>query len=159
ISRFELPLLGSTAQRSKRQRDRGATKKGRRRSPGGPSKLPLLGSNQDSPDPESGVLPVTPRGREQLHVPRRHVTRDSTSSSDTPGATSWNVASWRRATVQWSRSEEHTSELQSPCNLVCRLLLEKKNTHSNYTHHQPSDSRDLLKTTFRYNTQNGIHLG
>src|SRR5256885_11316724 len=30
------------------------------------------------------------------------------------------------------RSEEHTSELQSPCNLVCRLLLEKKkniNTH------------------------------
>src|SRR6266446_7311928 len=25
------------------------------------------------------------------------------------------------------RSEEHTSELQSPCNIVCRLLLEKKN--------------------------------
>src|SRR5256885_2931745 len=29
---------------------------------------------------------------------------------------------------QRPRSEEHTSELQSPCNLVCRLLLEKKNT-------------------------------
>src|SRR2546426_5011852 len=28
------------------------------------------------------------------------------------------------------RSEEHTSELQSPCNLVCRLLLEKKNTET-----------------------------
>src|SRR5256885_10300810 len=27
---------------------------------------------------------------------------------------------------RWDRSEEHTSELQSPCNLVCRLLLEKK---------------------------------
>src|SRR5256885_9829830 len=27
------------------------------------------------------------------------------------------------------RSEEHTSELQSPCNLVCRLLLEKQKTH------------------------------
>src|SRR5256885_2329363 len=27
----------------------------------------------------------------------------------------------------YSRSEEHTSELQSPCNIVCRLLLEKKN--------------------------------
>src|SRR2546426_9113639 len=26
----------------------------------------------------------------------------------------------------YTRSEEHTSELQSPCNLVCRLLLEKK---------------------------------
>src|SRR2546426_6123858 len=30
------------------------------------------------------------------------------------------------------RSEEHTSELQSPCNLVCRLLLEKKNTPGEY---------------------------
>src|SRR5256885_12872230 len=29
--------------------------------------------------------------------------------------------------VENGRSEEHTSELQSPCNLVCRLLLEKKN--------------------------------
>src|SRR5256885_9178085 len=29
-----------------------------------------------------------------------------------------------------ARSEEHTSELQSPCNLVCRLLLEKKKTHT-----------------------------
>src|SRR5256885_12135186 len=29
-------------------------------------------------------------------------------------------------TLRGSRSEEHTSELQSPCNLVCRLLLEKK---------------------------------
>src|SRR5256885_9679324 len=28
--------------------------------------------------------------------------------------------------VSCARSEEHTSELQSPCNLVCRLLLEKK---------------------------------
>src|SRR2546426_3485300 len=34
-------------------------------------------------------------------------------------------------TCRWenpTRSEEHTSELQSPCNLVCRLLLEKKKT-------------------------------
>src|SRR5256885_12255747 len=32
-----------------------------------------------------------------------------------------------RAALGWLlRSEEHTSELQSPCNLVCRLLLEKK---------------------------------
>src|SRR5256885_8413264 len=32
------------------------------------------------------------------------------------------------------RSEEHTSELQSPCNLVCRLLLEKKNTYEAKQH-------------------------
>src|SRR5256885_10825714 len=31
--------------------------------------------------------------------------------------------------LQEPRSEEHTSELQSPCNLVCRLLLEKKKTN------------------------------
>src|SRR5256885_15732441 len=31
-----------------------------------------------------------------------------------------------RFIVENDRSEEHTSELQSPCNLVCRLLLEKK---------------------------------
>src|SRR2546426_9338384 len=31
-----------------------------------------------------------------------------------------------------NRSEEHTSELQSPCNLVCRLLLEKKKNVPNY---------------------------
>src|SRR2546426_6339320 len=30
------------------------------------------------------------------------------------------------ASRNYQRSEEHTSELQSPCNLVCRLLLEKK---------------------------------
>src|SRR5256885_12716913 len=34
------------------------------------------------------------------------------------------TTSWHSA----PRSEEHTSELQSPCNLVCRLLLEKKIT-------------------------------
>src|SRR3989454_11241514 len=36
-----------------------------------------------------------------------------------PPAESWNLR-------RHARSEEHTSELQSPCNLVCRLLLEKK---------------------------------
>src|SRR5256885_11874013 len=34
------------------------------------------------------------------------------------------------------RSEEHTSELQSPCNLVCRLLLEKKK--NDITNHPPA---------------------
>src|SRR2546426_2476596 len=34
--------------------------------------------------------------------------------------------------ISIGRSEEHTSELQSPCNLVCRLLLEKKKKEQNY---------------------------
>src|SRR5256885_5356127 len=40
--------------------------------------------------------------------------------------------------LSWSsmlkRSEEHTSELQSPCNLVCRLLLEKKKKNKQQDH-------------------------
>src|SRR2546426_5955503 len=36
------------------------------------------------------------------------------------------TARWNSQRELWRRSEEHTSELQSPCNLVCRLLLEKK---------------------------------
>src|SRR2546426_2746625 len=35
-----------------------------------------------------------------------------------------------RGLPERGRSEEHTSELQSPCNLVCRLLLEKKKKES-----------------------------
>src|SRR2546430_7228987 len=35
----------------------------------------------------------------------------------------------RLRALSWSRSEEHTSELQSQSNLVCRLLLEKKKKH------------------------------
>src|SRR5256885_8714689 len=40
---------------------------------------------------------------------------------------------WPRAEamLERERSEEHTSELQSPCNLVCRLLLEKKKVYVN----------------------------
>src|SRR2546426_8047691 len=49
--------------------------------------------------------------------------------------TSW--APWSAAIVPESechaRSEEHTSELQSPCNLVCRLLLEKKKKHRSWS--------------------------
>src|SRR5256885_7311159 len=45
------------------------------------------------------------------------------------------------------RSEEHTSELQSPCNLVCRLLLEKKkNFHRQIE--QGSVSKSLLKLLY-----------
>src|SRR2546426_5000703 len=39
-----------------------------------------------------------------------------------------------------NRSEEHTSELQSPCNLECRLQLYKKTSAGRYTHHADSSS-------------------
>src|SRR5438876_8038114 len=45
------------------------------------------------------------------------------------------------------RSEEHTSELQSPVHLVCRLLLEKKKKKREYTHHMPQYVQIALITT------------
>src|SRR5205807_8143066 len=55
-----------------------------------------------------------------------HVQRRAVAGSD--GRRSDGGACPARSTGhgQADRSEEHTSELQSPCNLVCRLLLEKK---------------------------------
>src|SRR5256885_13078143 len=53
-------------------------------------------------------------------------------------------------TAQGRRSEEHTSELQSPCNLVCRLLLEKKNAaSSSATITQPHPSTLTENLTYR----------
>src|SRR5256885_3725441 len=50
------------------------------------------------------------------------------------------------------RSEEHTSELQSPCNLVCRLLLEKKKTEALRSPAPPStieSTRFSISTSLR----------
>src|SRR5256885_10543970 len=69
------------------------------------------------PDPRAGA-----------RTDRRRISATARGSRKARGsgpATPWRQAAFspyeRRA-----RSEEHTSELQSPCNLVCRLLLEKK---------------------------------
>src|SRR5256885_9480818 len=43
-----------------------------------------------------------------------------------------------------ARSEEHTSELQSPCNLVCRLLLEKKKNSVYDASHDDSTVRCMV---------------
>src|SRR5256885_9749470 len=51
---------------------------------------------------------------------------------------------FQKVRVNGTRSEEHTSELQSPCNLVCRLLLEKKKKNSSA---HPHDTRS---TSHRY---------
>src|SRR5256885_8718514 len=68
------------------------------------------------------------------------------SSSSVPESASSKHPMRRSAAPVNARSEEHTSELQSPCNLVCRLLLEKKTTAARHgrppsTHtptHRPS---------------------
>src|SRR5256885_7287476 len=61
--------------------------------------------------PRSTLFPYTTLFRSHLHMAAPQQRRIIFKHIDEPG-----------------RSEEHTSELQSPCNLVCRLLLEKKKT-------------------------------
>src|SRR2546430_5937450 len=53
------------------------------------------------------------------------------------------VNGWRRNRLDSFRSEEHTSELQSQSNLVCRLLLEKKKKNDK---HHALPSFPLLRT-------------
>src|SRR6266566_5732312 len=50
--------------------------------------------------------------------------------TDFAASSSQGMASLVGALARSFRSEEHTSELQSPCNLVCRLLLEKKKSNA-----------------------------
>src|SRR5256885_11780869 len=54
--------------------------------------------------------------------------QNAASQTETAGRASYRKVFTRKTieSEQPLRSEEHTSELQSPCNLVCRLLLEKK---------------------------------
>src|SRR5256885_5495004 len=56
-----------------------------------------------------------------------------TSTLD-PSVTDTSNAAFSIGTSSATRSEEHTSELQSPCNLVCRLLLEKKKHKKSQEH-------------------------
>src|SRR5688500_19929183 len=52
-----------------------------------------------------------------------------------------------------ARSEEHTSELQSPCNLVCRLLLEKKNIKHSQPIHLVKEPQTELRRRHDYRPQ------
>src|SRR5256885_8353127 len=66
-----------------------------------------------------------------------------------PAWLSFQIAPARSTKRIETRSEEHTSELQSPCNLVCRLLLEKKKNCEETSHAllHASDDDALLHYT------------
>src|SRR5256885_6578188 len=74
--------------------------------------------------PRSTLFPYTTLFRSANRVrPQRKLSTENT------GKKKQDWPQRHRAHREWElRSEEHTSELQSPCNLVCRLLLEKKNS-------------------------------
>src|SRR2546426_4302613 len=74
--------------------------------------------------PRSTLFPYTTLFRSRCAGATRPGSADppctNPRSEERQGSRCWPLSSRGR------RSEEHTSELQSPCNLVCRLLLEKK---------------------------------
>src|SRR5258708_24251302 len=70
---------------------------------------------------------------------RSHVARDGVGSDEA------NTIDIRCQLIWYWRSEEHTSELQSPDHLVCRLLLEKKNDASR------ADILEIVDTCVRDN--------
>src|SRR2546426_5727591 len=78
--------------------------------------------------PRSTLFPYTTLFRSHP-IRRLYACSFASGARDTAASvTSW-FARWTTEPLKPSaiaRSEEHTSELQSPCNLVCRLLLEKK---------------------------------
>src|SRR2546426_2750816 len=85
--------------------------------------------------PRSTLFPYTPLFRS----PARHLLafahddsgQDRDHRQDTRGEREQQPRGEEHRHDQPERSEEHTSELQSPCNLVCRLLLEKKKNKKN----------------------------
>src|SRR5688500_19391524 len=94
--------------------------------------------------PTSPLFPYTTLFRSVLLIVRRRVGRDAVQQGEASRAAFTRAGHGRGHLVERGqpgrdeqrlargggarRSEEHTSELQSPCNLVCRLLLEKKKT-------------------------------
>src|SRR5256885_12153721 len=73
--------------------------------------------------PRSTLFPYTTLFRSLAIVHAANVADGAVRAATYPDAVgrAYNLAN--------DRSEEHTSELQSPCNLVCRLLLEKKKSN------------------------------
>src|SRR2546426_8134708 len=80
-----------------------------------PAKLPALPTTPSPTNPPAGAPPAqvkSPKKPAKVRTRRRAAPRTKKAANPIPTPS--------------RRSEEHTSELQSPCNLVCRLLLEKK---------------------------------
>src|SRR5256885_3940180 len=79
--------------------------------------------------PRSTLFPYTTLFRSNWATAAR-IIQDAVDAALIPGAivlvTNGTYASGAALVTPVDRSEEHTSELQSPCNLVCRLLLDKK---------------------------------
>src|SRR5256885_8981751 len=91
---------------------------------------------RNRPPQISSLFPTPTLFRSRVRDARaRHVAREAVStdpSTKRNGNRSNRCPKSVYRSCRRKRSEEHTSELQSPCNLVCRLLLEKKKQADTY---------------------------
>src|SRR2546427_6334173 len=95
--------------------------------------------------PRSTLFPYTTLFRSGMVSPRR---RNGVQSAASFASLLTGGGAWGKATSRKSgRSEEHTSELQSQSNLVCRLLLEKKKKRRNKN--QASEKTHLRDTSVK----------
>src|SRR5690348_18054385 len=77
--------------------------------------------------PRSTLFPYTTLFRSRATSHRKVRANHKCCAHCAPPTMRWTaVRCWKSGTRRSTRSEEHTSELQSPVHLVCRLLLEKK---------------------------------
>src|SRR5438034_6612093 len=89
--------------------------------------------------PRSTLFPYTTLFRSTSWVgPTSSLREDQVKAMSVSVLTDY-LRTWEPTQTHWppppSRSEEHTSELQSHSDLVCRLLLEKKKTNNTIRHH------------------------
>src|SRR3712207_7796342 len=92
--------------------------------------------------PRSTLFPYTTLFRSPVALQEEYSLWKRPIPQSAPSASTFRRRTWtscadaspRRAGPPRSRSEEHTSELQSRQYLVCRLLLEKKKNKQKYTH-------------------------
>src|SRR5258708_12391726 len=96
--------------------------------------------------PRSTLFPYTTLFRSSTHSPRRSA--GLTGSRTRPSVAIRRGSRPPRDSRCRPRSEEHTSELQSPDHLVCRLLLEKKKD-STYPHPPPPPHPHTPQPIFR----------
>src|SRR5256885_3171130 len=82
--------------------------------------------------PRSTLFPYTTLFRSVHSAQRNRIIRRKRTQRHFTNSTRQDARGPR--VLAFDRSEEHTSELQSPCNLVCRLLLEKKKSYSQHKH-------------------------
>src|ERR1022692_3286821 len=92
---------------------------------GRPSTVPVRAPPEVFRLKVSGTLPPS-KSKAPFQTPATFAAKSSTAKQEQRLANLSTVFILASKATSLSRSEEHTSELQSPCNLVCRLLLEKK---------------------------------